>query len=76
MQVSYFDNGGYVVHKATVAGSDRVFSAWFDEDGRLTGAEGRDRRGATKAVTMRNGLRQWEYLQAKYGYLASYRKGN
>lgn len=38
MQVSYFHNGGYVVHKITGSFEGRV-SAWFDAGGNMLDAE-------------------------------------
>lgn len=38
-RVSYFFNGGFVVHRAVISGSKCKFSAWFDADGKLLAAE-------------------------------------
>lgn len=71
MQVIRFETGGYCVHKASVAGSGRVFSAWFDGTGRLKDAEARDKIGRIRPVLPMNAPRQCDALQRRYGYLAS-----
>lgn len=38
-QVQRFENGGFVIHKATIGGSNCRFSVWFDEAGKLLDAE-------------------------------------
>lgn len=46
IQVCYFTNGGFVIHKAI----DGTVSAWFDKDGKLLDTEKRDSLGRMVAV--------------------------
>ncbi len=53
MQVQYFSNGGYVIHKMTIEGSKCTFSVWFDRFGEIVDSErfsegGRNMGSATK----------------------------
>ena len=41
-QASFFQNGGFVLHKIRLEGSPRKFSAWFSTAGVLLSAEGYD----------------------------------
>ena len=50
MQLKYFSNGGYVVHKAYLCGTK--YSAWFDGDGDLLDAERFDSRGRSYKVSL------------------------
>ena len=44
MQLATFENGGFVIHRATVESSPCRFSAWFTTGGDLIDAERIDRR--------------------------------
>ena len=75
MQRHNFSSGGYCLHKVTVAGSNRVFSAWFNPLGVLIDAEARDRQGHVRPVLPMNAKRQCDYLQRNYGYTTQTPKG-
>ena len=67
MQKHEFESGGYCIHKITIPGSNRVFSAWFNAAGELIDAEARDRRGAYRPVLRMNAPRQCDYINRVYG---------
>ena len=39
MQIQHFTTGGFVIHKASISGSNCRFSVWFDDAGNLLDAE-------------------------------------
>ena len=61
MQLKYFTDGGYVVHKAL----GRHISAWFTNDGQIKDAELIDRLGRSRPVKPDSAL--WGQLQSAYG---------
>ena len=63
MQLSYFTDGGYVVHKAYCNGVKH--SVWFDGDGNIKDAEAFDRLGRPRKVKPTSAA--WKHLQAVYG---------
>lgn len=66
MQIHKFESGGFCIHKASLTGSSRVFSVWFNADRKLIDAEARDKTGRVRPVLPMNAPRQWEALQRKY----------
>lgn len=63
-QISRFGNGGFVLHKLTLDGTQGRFSAWYDRDGTLTDAEQFDRMNRARPVR-RDGP-TWSALE-RYG---------
>lgn len=67
IQVSYFQTGGFVVHKAKLAESAaNRFSVWFDANGKATEAERFDRLNRSTRATPK----QLVSLERRYSYLA------
>ena len=63
MQIAHFTNGGYVVHKAMIAGIKH--SAWFNKDGVIVDAERIDVKG--RSYSIKPGSFAWDELQRMAG---------
>lgn len=66
-QVSYFETGGFVVHKAYIAESRCKFSVWFNASGNVVDAERIDARNRSLPASDAQKLA----LKRRYSYFAS-----
>jgi hypothetical protein len=74
VQISRFENGGFVVHKIPCPSSGNRCSAWFDAEGKILDAERIDTRG--RSMPVKRGGPLWDTCRMWGGVARHARPGD